>query len=228
MAAKFLYGKWIKRVAIAGLATILAGTACYSLLLSKAKIVPMDAQFYFLVNGDTHVEAGAEFVKLSGGAGYLLEYENREYAVLSVYLKQSDGETVQASLFAQGEDTELIEISVRSLCFKTPSEKKDANMYIGALRSLYGCMSVLEGCVARLEKGMTQEGCKRLLFPLQRQFDFLSESYEGGYPSFSKLCKQTAHKLADLGTQTLYVKDLRYLLCELADNYTQLSAAFSL
>ena len=101
-------------------------------------------------------------------------------------------------------------------------------MYIGALRSLYGCMTVLEGCVARLEKGTTQESCKRLLMPLQRQFNFLSEKYASGYPSFSQLCKQTAHKLADLGTQTLYVKDLRYLLCELADNYTQLSAVFSL
>ena len=228
MAAKFLYGKWIKWGVAALSAVVFMWAAGYSLLLSKIKTVPMGTNFYFLVSEDTHVEAGAEFVKLGGGAGYLLEYENREYAVLSVYLKQSDGEAVQASLFAQGESTEMITIHVDSLCFKTTSDKKDSNMYVGALRSLYGCMTVLEGCVARLEKGMTQEQCKRLLFPLQRQFGFLSKSYEKEYPSFSRLCKQTARKLADLGTQTLYVKDLRYMLCELADNYTQLSAVFSL
>ena len=60
--------------------------------------VSISAQFHFLVSEDTRIEASAEFIKLEGGAGYLLRENGRDYVVLSVYLDKVDGLAVQEVL----------------------------------------------------------------------------------------------------------------------------------
>lgn len=200
----------------------------YAYILSQVKKVDVRASFFYLVTDDVHVEAGAEFVKLEGGAGYLLRYDDKDYVVLSVYLRESDGLTIQTSLSRNGENTKLLHVGVDVLYFKTYSEKKMCGVYVGALQILRSCMTVLNECISRLEKGMTQESCKRVLTPLGNQFHFLSEEYRNSYPSFAKVCRETVEELSALVSQTVYVKDLRYLLCVLSENYVTLASAFAL
>ncbi len=165
-----------------------------------------------------------EFIKLDGGAGYLLEADGVQYVALSVYLNEADGLAVQAGL--KESETKLIRRGVGSLYFKGKDKQKSA-LYLNALRTLEGYIRVLEECVSRLEKGSTQESCKRLLKILERQFAFAAGEYES-YPAFSRLCGNWASSLAKLGEDTVYGKDLRFLLCRLAEGYLQLCAAFSL
>ncbi len=155
----------------------------------------------------------------------MLETEGERYVVLSVYLNEEDGRAVQENLGGEF-STELLHKGVNSLYFKGKDKKKSA-LYINALRTLEGCVTVLEECISRLEKGATQESCKRILSILQRQFAFAEREYED-YPAFSISCRQWAEELAKLGEDTVYGKDLRFLLCWQVERYLELCKEFSL
>ena len=93
---------------------------------------------------------------------------------------------------------------------------------------MYDCAQVLSGCIDRLEKGMTQEGCKRLLTPLEKEFLYLSKEYKESYPQFSAFCERVAQDLFLKGQDTIFVKDLRYLLCEVCVVWEELASEFSI
>ena len=213
-----------------GIITICFTLFCvgYAHFLSRAEAVWLGTSFFYLITDDTHLEAGAEFVKLEGGAGYLLRHDGADCVVLSVYLNEADGVAVQTSLTAKGEAVQLIQISVPTLYFKSKAEKQNANIYVGALKTLHGCMMVLNECMARLEDGATQESSKRILTPLEMQLTYLSKEYAVKYPKFSVVCKETAETLGKISAKTLFAKDLRYLLCELSEKYVALASAFSM
>lgn len=228
MWTDFFCGK-IRRVFVGGSAVFFTLFCCiYAFFLSQAKVVAFSVSFYYLVSENTHIEAGAEFIKLEGGAGYLLCYEQKEYAVLSVYLHKADGVAVQTSLSKIGKNTRILCVKRQKLYFKTQKEKQNAGIYIGALQTLYGCAQVLNECIERLENGITQEGCKRILTPLESQFSYLSKEYEESYPSFAKMCKQTAEDLFLKGQDIVFIKDLRYLLCEICVALENMASEFSI
>lgn len=228
MSADF-FQKGIARVAV-GVLAVLFTVVCtlYAGFLSQVKRVKISACFYYLVSEDTHLEAGAEFIKWQGGAGYLLHFQEREYAVLSVYLNEEEGVAVKTSLLGKGENVCLLRLGRETLYFKTTKEKQKAGVYLGALQTMYSCAQVLSDCIERLEKGMTQESCKRILSPLERHFLYLAESYKGEYPKFSSVCEKTAQELFVTQQNIIYAKDLRYLLCETCVEWEELASEFSL
>lgn len=204
------------------------GVFIYTFILSQTKIVDVNVWFYFLVSEDTRVEAGAEFIKLDGGAGYLLRNNGKDYVVLSVYLEENDGEMVREALAKQGKATRVLSVGIQRLYLKLSKDKKKANIYARAFHCLQSYMKVLTEAASNLEKGGTQEACKRMIQPLIRQLLFLSEQYQELYPAFAKLCRGTADSLAQISNETVYVKDLRYLLCEWAEKTVILATKFSL
>ncbi len=198
----------------------------YAFSISRAQTVEIGKYFYFLVSDDERVEVGAEFAKLNGGAGYLISYGNSEYVALSVYLDRAEGENVQDILACNGEKTYLLTQGTQTLYFKG-KQKKKSDFYINALRTLESYMSVLNDCISRLEKGMTQEKCKRILTLLKKQFAFSSSTY-AEYPSYAVICGKSAQELNNICASTVFLKDLRYLLCWQVEKYVQLCAEFSL
>ena len=186
----------------------------------------LGAEFYFLVSQEESVEAGAEFVKLEGGAGYVLKRDGQVYVVLSVYLREQDALAVQEVLSAQSRETRLLSLNVAKLCFRGKKEKEKSGFYIGALQSLYGCLVVLENGVAKLEKGLTQEKAKGLLATVKKQLSFMSEIYAESYSIFSDFCTEFANKLQKESDGILYVSDLRYILCEGVAQYLQFTTEF--
>ncbi len=197
----------------------------YSTRLFRAQEVEKQKSFYFLVSTDERVEASAEFIKLDGGAGYLLEEEDGRYVALSVYLSKEEVLAVQEGL---GEEipTRLLHKGISTLYFKG-GEKKKSTLYLNALRTLEGYICVLNECISRLEKGATQESCKRLLSILQRQFAYAQEEYQD-YPAFSNACKEWSGTLQEISANTVYTQELRYLLCWQVEKYLQLCEAFCL
>ncbi len=199
----------------------------YSVMLSQTRVVDVRTAFYFLVSEETHVEAGAEFVKLEGGAGYLLSCDGKGYAVFSVYLKEEDGLAVQAALSESGKAAQLLPIFIDCLFFKGADRKKE-NIYLSALNCLKEYAQVFAACASHLEKGIPQERIKRILLPAQNQLKALSKSYKKTFAAFSKLCKRLSEQLVAYNSNILYARDLRYLLCSTAVGYLELCETFAL
>lgn len=225
MVAEFFYKKigWIARGVCVAVTFLCMG---YAFMLSQVKSVSFHESMYFLVTEDTKVEAGAEFIKWEGGAGYLLENGGEEYVVVSVFSERESAETVQNRLTESGKKTSILNRGAGNLYFKG-REKKKAKVYVSGLKLLKSYILLLEDCIGKLENGMTQQACKRILQTLKKQFDHAQNIY-AEYASFCKVCEISAQELEDICEGTVYLKDLRYLLCYQADCFTQLCAQFSL
>ena len=198
---------------------------CYAWLITCTKAIWIGKSFYFLVSNDTNVEAGSYEARLDGGAGYLLDYAEGPYAVWSVYLNETDGATIQAGLV---DSTELLRIDVSHLYFKTYADKKKSALTQGALNSFYGCIEVLSQGLAKLDQGMTQQACKRILSQLNKEYAYMANVYRESYPQFSKACQKIQTELSAILSKTILGKDVRYLLCSACDAYIRLASVFSL
>ena len=223
---------WKKRIYLIITGIISTVLVCvftlYAYILIGIQTVGLNKTFYFLVSKTTHVEASTHEITLSGGAGYYLELEGQGYVTFSVYLNESDSQSVYAKVFSMDKNVQIVSIGVEKLYLKTINEKKNFEKIAGAFCSLYGCIEVLNREIERLSKGATQESSKRILEVLEKQLGFLSVEYEQIFPGFSKVCKKGADELFLKLQSTVFVKDLRYIQCELCDNYRKLAMDFSL
>ena len=226
MTAVFLRKKrWIYIAFSQILAGFMLICMCYAGLISSAKTLWVGKSFYFLVSNDTNVEAGSYEARLDGGAGYLLDFADDSYIVWSVYLNETDGTTVQAGLV---DSTQLLKVSVSHLYFKTRADKQRSALIQGALNSFYGCIEVLSQGLTRLDQGMTQQACKRILADLNKKYIYMTNVYRESYPQFSAACQKIQTGLSDMLSKTILGKDVRYLLCSACDAYIRLASVFSL
>ncbi len=226
MLTEFFNRKKVMRLACAVCVVLVCLSIAYASLLARVKSVEINASFYFLVSDDTRVEAGAEFVKWDGGAGYLLENEGAQWVAFSVFLDRESGQTVQKRLTAKGEDTSLLRKGTQTLYFKG-KEKKNTSLYVNALKLFKSYISLLNEAIARLQDGMTQEACKRILNTLAGQLFYAHQAY-GKYVDFSKVCLKSGEYLQGICGGIVFAKDLRYLLCWQAEKYVELCEAFSI
>ncbi len=180
--------------------------------LSKLQRVGQAKTFYFLLSTETNVEVGVEFSKLDGGAGYLLQFGDKEYVALSVYESKVDGEKIQTSLRDMGKETTLVKVGGNDVYVHDVRELRQMESYI----------SMLNQCISSLEKGMSQEKCKEILKILQRQCVFSAKGYNE--TEYAQIFKRVGEELSCLIQKDVYVKDLRYVLCLFVDNYARLSA----
>ena len=87
---------------------------------------------------------------------------------------------------------------------------------------------MLNGEIKRLEEGATQESSKRILQSLSRQFAYLSKENSMQQEEYTKLCQNASNRVEGFIQGVVYVKDLRYLLCDLCNGYLKLSKNFAL
>ena len=223
--------KW-KRIAgmVAGVlsVTFTFSAFFYAKTIEGASAVGTERNFYFLVAEGGSVEVSTQTIGLQGGAGYSLLYEDGVYAAYSVYFSEDESKVAQGSVEKTGEHAEIVVVTSKPLYLKTEKQKKHATTISGAFESLYGCMQVLHGEIARLERGATQESSKRILQTLSRQFSFLAKEYEKTIAGYKKACKNAEERLLEVTKGVVYAKDLRYILCELSVAYANLSKNFSL
>ncbi len=221
MRTDFFY-KNLRYVVGIVLAVLLIASIIFSTKACKnAQILPYEVEIYYLVTEDVHVQAGAEFVRLEGGAGYLLENKGKEYVVLNVYFAQSDAKSVQDALSALGRKTQVISLSENTVKSRDKQGYLRLQKYIGALQSMYGCMNVFSQSIMLLEKGETQERVKEMLLKISAHLTYLSKIY-GDYNRYAQVCVKTAENLTLYKNEILYVCDLRYILCDMAYEYMKL------
>jgi hypothetical protein len=206
--------------------TIVTFCVGYAFALSRVKCEDFYGSVYFLTSQELQVEAGAEFIKWDGGAGYLLKSEEGECLAISVFFDEASAQKVQKRLCASGKKTNILQKGKQKLYFKG-KEKAKSNFYIGALNLFKSYMHILEDCIGELEGGMTQEACKRMLKILEKQFAYSKRIYKE-YNAFAAICLQSKNSIQEVCRDIVYLKDLRYLLCWQAEKYVELCNAFSL
>ena len=89
-------------------------------------------------------------------------------------------------------------------------------------------MEILNESITRLEEGGTQEEGKRILKELIEQMEFLSQECKSFFSACAKICREEIESLKRIESGTLYLKDLRYVLCEFTDKYLELGKEFFL
>ncbi len=188
--------------------------------VATAKGIYVGARYYFLVADSGGVEASAEAIKLDGGAGYVFSYEGEKYAALCVYTDRENARRVQDSLKAEGISTKIVEKGIETL-YLTGKEKGYAELYANSMGALKGIVCALSECAAALERGMTQQSCRRILELLKRQLVYAGARY-GEFAAFVEVCKAGADELEGICKQTIFLKDVRYLLCYLAEKQGEL------
>ncbi len=204
---------------------VVAGVYLYTKYLDKATVAAVSQDYYFLVADTTHVEASAYQIVLDGGAGYFLEVDEGEFVTVAVYSSQAEAESVQVSLL---QDTRVISLNAGNLYFKSKTDKKNAKQIVNAFQLLGDYVQVLSGEIVRMEKGGTQESCKRMLETLKRQFIYLAKEYKSVFQSYAKLCDRTANSLSKMLNETIFVSNLRNLQCDLCYSYVSLAKEFAL
>lgn len=224
MTTVFFVKKLLYRLCIGILLGIVFTVLSYTVYLAQEKTVWVGKGFYFLVSADVHIEAATHSARLDGGAGYLLENKGETYVAYSVYLNEADVKAVQQNIDA---DIALIKRKIGTLSFKG-KEKRKEKLYIGAFNTLYNCIEIISKSISMLERGATQEACKRILFLLERQFGYMASTYQENYASFSNVCANIQKSINALLENTVFCKDLRYVLCEACEGYIQLASQFSL
>ncbi len=186
------------------------------LILSTVQSIGKAKSFYFLVSTEANVEVGTEFSRLDGGAGYLLEYNGQEYVAWSVYEKEDAARAIQNTLQGKEKSCTLVKVGGEELYASTDRR------FINGLKLLESYIDVLDQCIAKLEKGMTQENCKRTLEILKKQLAYAQKSNKVT-KACSIILERTREALLQVTEKQIFAKDLRYILCRLVDDYVQLS-----
>lgn len=190
----------------------------------SVQTVALGSDFYFLVSTDQRVEVSTQFVRLEGGAGYLIAQDGEEYVAYAVYTEKTDGEKVKDALNETKARSKLLRLKVDALRLK---KGENAVLYQNAFNALYGEIGALNACIFRLEKGMTQENCKRLLEGFKNRFVYLAKEYKSVFPAFAKVCEQASFDLQDISNGIVYATDLRYSACCLSEEYIRLSSSLA-
>lgn len=219
----FIKRRWFA-LFTAFLFTMLFTLTAYVYTLTRAQFVWLGKSFYFLVSADTHIQSATHEAQLNGGAGYLLTDGTCQYTAYSVYLTDDIAYAVQAGM---QEETLVVEKRAEYLTFRG-KDKEKSRMYQGAFNALYGCMDILTQTISRLENGETQQNCKRILQIIERQFDYMSSTYQTQYPAFASVCKSLSEGIGAIAGKVIFCKDLRYLLCVSCEEYLRLASAFTL
>jgi hypothetical protein len=224
MSVFFLRKRWLKIAIYLCSFVITAFSLSYALVLREVEASGTERIFYFLVSENPHLQVSTIEIQLENGAGYLLKDGNKEYTALSVYLRSSESEKALQSASKRFSDLKIIPVESGKLYFSSRLDKKQAPKILGGLNTLFGCMQVIDYEIKRLEEGATQQSVKRVLQEIEGTIVFLGQDNE----FFSSVCKSTATALNKSVSDIVYLKDLRYLLCELCSAYKNISEEFSL
>lgn len=195
----------------------------YSFAVKKADVVRIQNNYSFVVKRYENAEVGSFESEQLGGAGYTMRIDGQTCVAVSVYENLTDAERICQEL---GSEYAVYTMRPNDLYLLTNSQKLCAGKYKGAFSSLDGCIQVLAGEIARLDKGATQQSSKRILNGLKRQFSYLAKSYQTDFPEYADVCQSAEEQLQEDTTDVVYARKLRALLCKLCESYCNLTRQF--
>ncbi len=227
MSADF-FKKKFGRIVVCFLALfVTVGGLLYAWQVKTRVRINTSKQFYFLIDTSVNVQASTYGAQSDGGAGDLLTVEENTGVAYSVYFTEEESQQAKNSLQTSYANVSVWVISAPDIYIKKRKAKALAEKIEGAFESLYNNMQVLNTQTSRLEDGGTQQSCARILNILASNFAYLGLEYKTVLPAYAKKCDEIAAVLNALTYGVIYVRDLRYLLCELCVSYVQLCEEYS-
>ncbi len=220
----FIKKRWRYLVCAQALALAICSFLLYAFYLNGMESVSLGKSFYFLLSDSQYSQAGSFQAQLDGGAGYCFEKEGGSCVAYSVYLDREKGKLAQKEMKGKAQ---IFAVTAERLYFKGV-EKDKKQVYLGALNSLYGCITALSYAIDRLDGGGTQNACKSTLSLIARQLLHLGKTYERNFAPCAKVGKEAGEQLQSLSEGIVYAGEVRYLLCDLSVNYLELTKLFDL
>ena len=115
------------------------------------------ASFYFVCYAvaDNSVSAGSISTAVTnyGGAGYVIEYDNKFYVTVSCYYEKTDAYSVCESLKKRQLDCEVLEVITGDYRLETPSSSNSAQLYLNNLNVLYSLSTLAYECANAIDRG---------------------------------------------------------------------------
>jgi hypothetical protein len=217
MSADFFFKKFVVRALLCCFVLFICGICFLTAYFQSVKKVFVSFRYYYLVCEDAYTEAGAIAVYNEGGASYFLEDGKNEWLALAVYTNASEAQSILENLSQQQKDVVVVEKGVEALYFKGSKQKTLSETYVDGLKTFDGYIRVLEECIYRLDDGLSQEKARGILLLITRQLKHCGDSYAHNFPALSKACMQARERLEDICSSVIMAKDLRYLVCEMAE-----------
>ena len=201
---------------------------CSTAYFQNAKKEYVALQYFYLVHEDVYTQAGAMNAYQEGGAAYLLRENGKDCLALSVYTNEQSAQAVLSAFSYMDKEVRVIEKRVNELYFKTKKEKELSKLYTNGLQSFDECIHVLEECIFNLDKGLSQEKSGEILKILNRQLQYMGKRYRADFKRLSKACFKISEGLTAACGSVIMANDLRYLLCEMAEQCLLSAKEFSL
>ena len=213
--AKGWFGVFLSIVFMFGVLYIIGTTFC-------AASLETEKVFYFLTSTSSHIQASTHNAQYLGGAGFILKNDQREYVTYAVYTEESLAKQAYKSLKEQEEEICVLTIRAKNARILSKNQKKHATVYESALCCLSAHIQLLNDEISRLESGATQESTKRFLDIQMKQFSYMEKTYQKQFAAFATVCQESLTLMKEMHSTIVYVKDMRYLLCFLCQNYVDL------
>ena len=200
----------------------------FACVLSSVQTYTLGKTFYVLVSSSKHIQASTHTAQNLGGAGFLFSDENTDYVAYAAYTSQTEGMQAQRELNAIGQDALLLPVTVETLYFKSPQDKKKSEQIIAVFAWLETQLDLLKQEIKLFERGITQQAVRRLLVTQGKQFAYAKEEYSSILPAFSKVCTSAQSQIDEMINGIVYLKDMRFLHCYLTQAYVDMSKRFAL
>lgn len=202
-------------------------TIAFAVFYANRRTVSVLERFYFLVSTEENVPASSINAYLSGGAGYVMRYGGKEYAVLSVYFSPVEAENV-AKRVSKTCSVAVLPVEAGKLYLTRRADKRRTGEIVGFFKTLREGIRVVSEIAIRAEKGERQSVLKSLLSNVQSVIERLfvqSEKYGKG---LSTLLERGATEVCFTDGEIVYSKDVRFLQALLCDAYLQAANNFLL
>lgn len=204
----------------------------YSYSLKKTTELLISTRFYFLVSSETSASVSAlqEQAYLNGGAGYLLERKEGDFAVYACYLSVTDAEQAAENLTKKKQEVVLYQEEVERLYLNSMDKRNQKQKIVGYLNTLKSCIALFGEIIKGAEIGeYTQNTIKELLESALRVLRKLATDNQAEV--FQNSSSEILGRIAECYDRTkevVFCKDLRFMQAALCDLYLNFCFGFSL
>lgn len=148
----------------AGIAGVVLASVliCYCAFSYGKKTIDFGAEYYFICYKITDNSSSAaslsDTVSSYGGAGYILNYENRYYITVSCYYSEEDAKKVQGGLQFKDLNCTILKTERKNI-----RARGNASLYLGNLKTLHSLSEIAYVCANKLDTGeIGQEEVKKI------------------------------------------------------------------
>lgn len=151
-----------------------------------------------------------------GGAGYILEIDERYYVTVACYYEQKHADDVCAELKTRDMVCSVLKVETKEYDLQTSNAKKCSKLYLGNLNTLHTLSTLAYGCANSLDTGeYNQSNAKNVIKDVKSGLEGLLSANANN--CFTNELRRLIAVCDDTADGYVYSKDLRKLQIAIAD-----------